>query len=340
VTTPSLYGQTWQAAIGSQFNPLPAGVIRSSMHNRAGVEAWTTADFGTVDVMGSHVPAIGLSRGVGPLVGPTLVTGRLPTRPNEVALGASVLSLVHRQVGDDVTLSVNGVPRRMHIVGQAVFPAFDQGNRTSTDLGLGAAVTAADLVPPGTTVADSSLFLLVRFAPGPDQAREIRSLGKATASFCSGVQQTTCFVTKQPPFDISNYARIQGVPQLLALVLAVLGVGVLVQLMIVWVQRRRRDIAILKTIGFVQRQVLALVAWQAGTFAAISLVVGIPLGILAGRAAWALFANELGIGTSSVIPGVRVAYCIPAVLLITMIVAAGPAWFASRVQPARVLHSE
>jgi ABC-type antimicrobial peptide transport system permease subunit len=340
VTTPSLYGQTWQAAIGSQFNPLPAGVIRSSMHNRAGVEAWTTADFGSVDVMGSHVPAIGLSRGVGPLVGPTLVTGRLPTRSNEVALGASVLRLVHRQVGDDVTLSVNGVPRRMHIVGQAVFPAFDQGNRTSTDLGLGAAVTAADLVPPGTTVADSSLFLLVRFAPGPDQAREIRSLGKATASFCSGVQQTTCFVTKQPPFDISNYARIQGVPQLLALVLAVLGVGVLVQLMIVWVQRRRRDIAILKTIGFVQRQVLALVAWQAGTFAAISLVIGIPLGILAGRAAWALFANELGIGTSSVVPGVRIAYCIPAVLLITMIVAAGPAWFASRVQPARVLHSE
>ena len=340
VTTPSLYGQTWQAAIGSQFNPLPAGVIRSSMHNRAGVEAWTTADFGTVDVVGSHVPAIGLSRGVGPLVGPTLVTGRLPTRPNEVALGATVLRLVHRQVGDDVTLSVNGVPRRMHIVAQAVFPAFDQGNRTSTDLGLGAAVTAADLVPPGTTVADSSLFLLVRFAPGPDQAREIRSLGKATASFCSGVQQTTCFVTKQPPFDISNYARIQGVPQLLALVLAVLGVGVLVQLMIVWVQRRRRDIAILKTIGFVQRQILALVAWQAGTFAAISLVIGIPLGILAGRAAWALFANELGIGTSSVVPGVRVAYCIPAVLLITMIVAAGPAWFASRVQPARVLHSE
>ncbi len=340
VTTPSLYGQTWQAAIDTQFNPIPLGVIHSSMHHRAGVVAWTIGDFGTVDVMGSHVPAIGLSRGAGPLVGPTLVTGRLPTHPDEVALGASVLRLVHRQVGDDLTLSINGVPRRMHIVGQAVFPAFDQGSFTSTDLGLGAAVTAADLVPPRTSVANSSVFLLVRFAPGPDQAREVRSLGKATASFCSGVQQTTCFVTSQPPFDIGNYARIEGVPQFLALVLAVLGVGVLAQLMIVWVQRSRRDIAILKTIGFVPRQVLALVAWQAGTFAAISLVIGIPLGILAGRAAWALFANELGIGTSSVVPGVSVALCIPAVLLIAMIVAAGPAWFASRVQPARVLHSE
>jgi putative ABC transport system permease protein len=278
--------------------------------------------------------------GVGPLVGPTLVTGRLPTHPDEVALGASVLRSLHRQVGDTLTLSVNAVPRKMHIVGQAVFPAFDQGSFTSTDLGLGAAVMAADLVPPGTSVADSSVFLLVRFAPGPDQAREVRSLGRATASFCSGVQQTSCFVTSQRPFDIGNYARIEGVLQFLALVLAVLGVGVLAQLMIIWVQRRRRDIAILKTIGFVPRQVLALVAWQAGTFAAISLAIGIPLGILAGRVTWALFANELGIVTSSMVPGVRVALCIPAVLLITMIVAAGPAWFASRVQPARVLHSE
>ncbi len=340
VKTPSQYGQTWQAAIDTQFNPIPPGVIHSSMRHRAGVVAWTTGDFGTVDVKGFHVPAIGLSRGGGPLVGPTLVTGRLPTRPDEVALGASVLRLAHRHVGDALTLSVNGVARRMHIVGQAVFPAFDQGSFTSTDLGLGAAVTAADLVPPGTSVADSSVFLLVRFAPGPVQAREVRSLGKATATFCSGVQQTTCFLTRQPPFDIGNYARIEGVPQFLALVLAVLGVGVLAQLMIVWVQRRRRDFAILKTIGFVHRQVLALVAWQAGTFAAISLLLGIPLGVLAGRAAWALFANQLGIGTSSVVPGVHIALCIPAVLLVALIVAAGPAWFASRVQPARVLHSE
>ena len=340
VTTPSLYGQTWQAAIDTQFQPIPASVIRSSMHHRPGVVAWSTGDIGTVDLMGSHVPTIGLSRGTGPLVGPTLVTGRLPTRPGEVALGVSVLRLVHRQVGQDLTLSINGTKRRMRIVGQAVFPAFDQGSFTSTDLGLGAAVTEADLVQPGASVVDSSVFLLVRFAPGPNQAREVQSLSRASAPFCSGVQQTTCFVTRQAPFDVGNYARIQDVPEILALVLALLGVGVLAQLMVVWVQRRRRDIAILKTMGFVRRQVLAVVAWQAGTFAALSLVVGLPLGIFAGRAAWALFATELGIGTSSVVPGIRVALCIPAVLLITLIVAVGPAWFASRVRPARVLRSQ
>ena len=230
--------------------------------------------------------------------------------------------------------------RKMHIVGQAVFPAFDQGSFTSTDLGLGAVVTAADLVPPGTSISDSYVFFLVRFAPGPDQAREVRSFGRATAPYCSGVQQTTCFVTSQTPFDVGNYARIEDVPEVLALVLAVLGVGVLAQLMIVWVQRRRREIAILKTIGFVRRQVLALVAWQAGTFAALSLVIGIPLGIIVGAAPgpssptnWVSDRRRSCRAPASCCAFRR--YC-----SIALMVAVGPAWFASRVQPARVLQSE
>ncbi len=283
VTTPQLYGQTWQASIDTQFQTIPTSLIHSTLDHRPGVVAWSAGNMGTVDVTDSHVPAIGLSRGVGPLVGPTLVSGRLPSHPGEIALGASVLRSVGRHVGQDLTVGVNGAQRRMHIVGQAVFPAFDQGSFTSTDLGLGAIVTAADLLPQGEPLSDSSVFVLVRFAPGPDQARQVGNFGRASASYCAGVQQSTCFVTSQPPFDVGNYARIEGVPQILAVVLAVLGVAVLVQLMIVWVQRRRREIAILKTIGFVRRQVLSLVAWQSGTFAFLSLLIGIPLGIVVGR---------------------------------------------------------
>ena len=107
------------------------------------------------------------------------------------------------------------------------------------------------------------MFFLVRFAQGPDQAREVKSFGRATARYCSGVQQTTCFVTSRLRL-MSATTHGSKTFQFLALVLAILGVGVLAQLMVVWVQRRRREIAILKTIGFVRRQVVALVAWQAG----------------------------------------------------------------------------
>ena len=76
------------------------------------------------------------------------------------------------------------------------------------------------------------------------------------------------------------------------------------------------------------------------TFAALSLVIGIPLGIVVGRGAWALFAGELGVGSTSVVPSTRILLCVPAVLLIAMLVAIAPAWFAARVQPARALQAE
>ena len=83
-----------------------------------------------------------------------------------------------------------------------------------------------------------------------------------------------------------------------------------------------------------------LVAWLAGTFVSLSLGIGIPLGIVAGRSAWALFANELGIGSSSVMPTTRILLCVPALLLIALMASVGPAWIASGVLPARILQSE
>jgi predicted lysophospholipase L1 biosynthesis ABC-type transport system permease subunit len=243
-------------------------------------------------------------------------------------------------MGENVKVRINGRPRTMRIVGQAVFPAFDQGSFTATDLGLGAVVDATDLVRPGTALSDSYVFVLVQFKQGPHQADEVKSFGKTTAQFCAGVQQTTCFVTSQRPFDVGNYARIEDVPEFLAVVLAIMGVGVLAQVMILWVQRRRREIAILKTLGFVRRQILELTGWQAGTVAALSLAAGLPLGIVAGRVAWQLFANELGIGSAWVIPITSILLCIPAALVIALLAAAGPAWFAARIQPAKAFRTE
>jgi ABC-type lipoprotein release transport system permease subunit len=56
------------------------------------------------------------------------------------------------------------------------------------------------------------------------------------------------------------------------------------------VRRRRRDLAMLKTLGFVRGRVVAAMVWQATTFAVVALAVGRPLGLAAGRWAWELTA--------------------------------------------------
>jgi predicted lysophospholipase L1 biosynthesis ABC-type transport system permease subunit len=60
--------------------------------------------------------------------------------------------------------------------------------------------------------------------------------------------------------------------------------------------------AILKTLGFVRGQVSAMVAWQATTFALVALLAGLPLGVAAGRWAWRLTAEQLGVASPPVWP--------------------------------------
>ena len=45
------------------------------------------------------------------------------------------------------------------------------------------------------------------------------------------------------------------------------------------VRRRRRDLALLKTLGFTRRQLAAAVSWQSTVPVAIGTALGVPLGI-------------------------------------------------------------
>ena len=87
---------------------------------------------------------------------------------------------------------------------------------------------------------------------------------------------------------------MSGLPTLLGALLAVLAAATLTHTLISSVRRRRVELAVLRTMGFVRRQVWLSVFWQTATLVAIALVVGIPLGALFGRLAWNLFAEDLG----------------------------------------------
>ena len=106
------------------------------------------------------------------------------------------------------------------------------------------------------------------------------------------------------------------------------------------VRRRRRDLGILKTIGFVRGQVAATVAWQATTLAVVALLVGLPLGVAAGRWAWLLVNQGLGSLADPVTPAIALVVAVPATVLVANLVAALPARAAAATRPAVVLRSE
>ena len=72
------------------------------------------------------------------------------------------------------------------------------------------------------------------------------------------------------------------------------GAGVALGLTLVAsVRRRRRDLALLKTLGFTRNQLAETVAWQASVAAVIGVVIGVPVGIALGRWLWDLFARAI-----------------------------------------------
>ena len=227
-------------------------------------------------------------------------------------------------------------------MGRAVFPNFGQGSFTPTDLGEGAETTAAGLGRrsglQAARRAISSCCCVSRLGPGgrPRSPRFQRSMSR----ICRAMQRPGCVVTDQRPNGATNYARIDGAPEALAVVLAVLGLAVLGQFIVVSGRRRRRDFAILSALGLTGRQVRVITAWQVSTVTGLALAAGIPLGVAAGRWSWNLFAAGLGIPGEFVTPLSLVLIMVPAVILAGNAVAFSPARTAARVSPARVLRAE
>jgi ABC-type lipoprotein release transport system permease subunit len=87
----------------------------------------------------------------------------------------------------------------------------------------------------------------------------------------------------QHPTEIVNYRSMGTTPALLGVGLAAGAVVALGLTLVASVRRRRRDLALLKTFGFTQRQLAAVVAWQSTVAVALGTIVGVPLGVILGR---------------------------------------------------------
>ena len=353
VSTPHRYGQNWDQEMDLVFGGVPGAFGAQLIATDPSIIAYAAGNCGQLTIDGQIVPAIGIDQvhGGGYL---TLLAGRAPAAPDEVALGEQTLRAVHAHLGQTIGVTVNqvinggpGVPHAMRVVGVAVLPAFSRGGFSPTGLGTGAITTASVLSAESTSLATTLCrtsatcynFFLLRYKPGTD-------LSAAAARLTAVLQAHQCPIgscivgADQRPGEIKGYTSIRDTPLVLAAILVVLAVGTLAHVLLTGVRRRRRDLAVLKTLGFGRSQVLRVVAWEATAFAAVALIIGLPLGVVAGRLAWAVFANAAGVSTQPAIPVPLILLAIPVALALANLIAAWPGWTAARLRPALVLRTE
>ena len=323
VSSPRLYGWDWDLSFdGFDIGNAPSP---DELAADSDLAAWAGGARGAVSTQGRLLPALGLSPGRGDLV-VRVTEGRAPAGRDEIALGARDLDALGRSVGDTVVATTSdGTQRvRYRIVGRTVVPALS----LSENVGLadGATLTLAGLhrVDPGTTTS----FYLVNVRPG--------ALDAVRDRYGSRFQ----VLGPQRPREIVSFDRVRSTPVILAALLAFMGVAALAHALVLSVRAGRAELAVLKTLGFTRGQVSTTVAAQATTLALLALVIGLPLGLAAGRWAWELFVDPLGLDAPPVLPLALVGIVAAATVLLANLVAAVPARSAARTSPAIVLRAE
>ena len=295
------------------------------------VAAFVTAQFVNLSFGGRPLQAITFLPGKG-RIDPTIVDGRAPDTPHEIALGAKSMNDLHLDLGSTVRADGRNDRIAFRVVGQAVFPSVDD----AVPLADGALLTPAGLrriADPAQL--DSYNRNLVRFAPGVNIARDRTRLARL-----GGDDPDDPGLAPRVPAEIERLRQLDALPAVLAGFLGLMGVIAIGHGLVSAVRRRRRDLALLKTLGFRRGQISATIAWQATTVAAVAIVVGLPVGILIGRWAWRLIVGGLGVASHPEIAPVAIATIAIGALVVANATAYVPGRIGSRLHASSVLRNE
>jgi hypothetical protein len=332
LATPRLYGLTWGADVGWD-NASPEQYDAAIKIARADPDVALAAPVGLGApflVDGHQADGMGVPIGDDTFL-PPIEEGRGPLAGDEIALGPKTLRLIHKTVGDDVQVSVVGVSAEtFHIVGRVVVPTVGH----TANLGEGSVVTIGALAHFFGSATPTNDEFVVRFKPGVNESAARRRLQARVAATDAQVAPPAT------PGDLLNFGRSKNLPLLLSGLLALLGLGTLAHALITSINRRRRDFAICKTLGFTRGDVARAVAWQSSTFIVVSLAFGLLAGVIAGRWLWSVYATQLGILSVPRVPAWTLILMVPAAALLANVLALLPARSAAGTRPAIVLRAE
>ena len=321
VARPELSGFPWDAAsVGGESLDDVTDTVDAVVADRA-VEAVLTAQVSETVLGGTRTQLHGTRPSKG-RAGLTVLEGRGPAAPDEVALGPRTLRRLGSRIGDGVELPTEeGGPRRYRVVGTAVFPILNH-----TDYDNGVWLTSEGLTGVEATAVNAAV--LIRMSATADLDAERPELEELGFDFDRSV-----------PAKVSNLDEAEGFPQALAAFLAVLGLVTVGHALASSPRRRRRELAVLRTLGLVRRQVGATLAVQATAVSLVGLVVGLPLGIAAGRTLWGLVVSALSLVRRPVVPA-SVLLVAAAAVVVANLMAVLPARRAAAVRPGEVLRAE
>jgi ABC-type lipoprotein release transport system permease subunit len=336
---PHQYGVTWDAEVLNGEGPAAVQAAVGIAHHDPNVANVAMLGGAPAELRGHEADAQVLIPRVGTITPPVL-DGHLPDHDNQIAVGTRTLNDLGLHVGSTTSLRVwdpNATSHRVTVVGRVVLTPGSRSFGAAADMGEGIVTTPHALhayAPHGFTIPDPYI-VAVQFHPGVTP-----TTGRNELEHRLGGVRKQWFV-QQPvtPETLIDFGHVRDLPLLLGGVLAAIAAIAITHLLVSSIRRQRPELAILKTLGFVPRQIRHAVAWQASTLAVVALVIGVPLGVITGRLIWSFFADRLGVVAQVVTPTVAIFVLALATLAIANVIALVPARIAARTRAASILRT-
>jgi putative ABC transport system permease protein len=323
--TPQLYGAEWDAIVGNVSTETQAADSARRLAAIPGIRAVQI-----LSLSGQQPdPAFAITS-ARPVVGEvsfgTVTRGRPPATSKEVALGADSMDEFGVDIGDDVSLPPGADdPVSFRVVGEVLV-----NDGFETRPGDGALVTPEAYDVIAAAGGDASTYAVWV----DDDHDRTKTLAAVRDAF------PTTYLEPRPPDKIANLQHVAAQPKLLTLVVGVLAGAALIHALAMSVTRSRRQIGVLKTLGFTRRQVISSVGWHATTIAAAALVVGIPLGVILGRLAWTAISQSIGVRVEHSLPAAAIGIVVGVVVVVANVAALVPGAAAARTRTALALRAE
>jgi hypothetical protein len=344
VSHPPLYGWNWNYALVSGFagdEDLPGPQAARLLAHDPYVAASSGVYFTDVLIDGQDFPVIGASPDA--RVSPPLLSGHGLMARNQIVLGAETMALLNEHIGGTVRVSGRAESSfvELTVVGTSTMPAL-----VGPGMGIGAIIDY-NLIPPavrntqGSAVPGPNAYLIRTTNTSPAALRSLdRIVHTMNLPSSPSPGSAGGVITVLRPEEIVDSHSIEAIPAILGGSLAAGAALALGITLVASVRRRRRDFAVLKTLGLSGRQLAAIVAWQSSVTVVVGTLVGIPLGLVLGHTLWNAFAHAIDAEPTSTVPGAAVAATALGAVVLANLVAAVPARFAARTRTAVLLRAE
>ena len=322
-----------QIVTGAANTPsVPASLV-ARIRAVPGVEAASGGFlFATVKLVGANGKAIGnggpqFGFGVDPadkrFTPLALTTGRWPSGPGEIAIGAVTAAKEHFAVGDTIGAKGTGRVHHYTITGLAEIPGVSSGSAT---------LAALDVSTAQVLLGKQGRYDSISVVGSPDVTP--RALAARIRPLLSETETVRTSAAEAASVNKSVTGGLSGIKYIL---LAFGGIALFVGAFVIFntismtVAQRTRELATLRTLGASRRQVLRSVLLESAVIGAIASVFGLVLGLGLFKALEALFTGLPQAGT--VFSTQTVVVTIVLGTGITLLAGLFPALRATRVPP-------